>query len=346
MEDPKYLDLMSKYLSGNIDRAEREELLSWAGSSAANQAFFDEMIQLWSMTGDAEEELFPIDTAAAWDRLEEKIDTPDSQSGGGGPVSERIIPFYARRSSWLVAAGLALLLSLGWFVYPMLTAPDTVVASTASEEKQEVLLPDGTKVWLNESSTLSYDPRFTDRRVELSGEAYFDVATIPGREFTIRSGTVQTRVLGTIFNVRAYPEEELVEVTVEEGLVEVSLAPESAQAGLQVEPVRLEPGKSGLIDIQNSDISVVAEDISLAKAWKDQKLIFDDAPMPRVAKTLERYFDIQIEMDAANYRDCPVTFEKDNPRLEEVLTLLEALFDYQIVARDSLTYELSGGVCQ
>jgi len=344
MDNPKYLDLMSKYLSGNIDRTEREELMSWVESSSANQAFFEEMIQLWGMTGDLEEEEYEVDTLEAWAKLEPRLDPP-AASPSISPG--KIIPFYYRKSSWSIAASLALLVVFAWLLYPAIKGPQMMLVTTLGQEQKEVLLPDGSKVWLNGNSSLEYDPVFEERMVKLEGEAYFDVASISDRTFSISSGNVTTKVLGTVFNVRAYPEEASVEVTVEEGLVEVSLVPEKPEnrSSLAPQSVRLQPGKSAMVDKTAQKVAVSEEDITIVTAWQKKKLIFDDEPMPNVAKTLERYFGISIEIDPVKYKDCPVTFEKDNPELEDVFALLEALFDYRIDKGDEKIYSIAGGVC-
>ena len=123
-------------------------------------------------------------------------------------------------------------------------------------------LADGTKVYLNAGSSLRYPVRFTGKRreVTLSGEGYFEVAKDSTQPFVVRAGDVDVRVLGTAFNVNAYPEKETVATTLVEGRVQVNY-----KTGQQV----IQPGMQLVYDKQNGKVDVSVVDTEVYTSWKD-----------------------------------------------------------------------------
>lgn len=360
MDNPKYLDLMSKYLSGNIAPAERKVLLSWAESDPENRAFFDEMIQIWSISGEYEPLPFQTDTEQAWLKLEPQLLIDDAPvevevapkvkpilaSETKPPV--KVVPLRNRRKRiWSIAAAIAVILVCGSVIFNQIFQPVNYTAvATTSGEKTEVLLPDGTKVILNQNSNLAYSTKFEKRDVTLEGEAFFDVASMPDRPFTISSGEVLTTVVGTAFNIRAYPNEAQVEVAVEEGIVEVSTKVEESKTSPVKTPIqRLTPGKMVVYSKAEKVLSEANEQNNIAIAWKNSSLEFDDTPMVEVASILERYFNIQIDPGASNYTNCPITINRlPQPELKEVWSFLE-LYNYSIKKEADNTYSIQGGIC-
>lgn len=350
--EAQYLELVSKYLSGNISQAERSTLLSWAESSPENKAFFDEIIQLWSISGTYEEPEFEVDTEAAWLKLEPLLDEPQAAEpddttensptvGGGGT---KIVPFGKSRRFWRVAAAVAAIITLGTFTfYQMFPSKNYMEVITQAGEHQEVLLPDGSKVLLNQDSKLSYRTRFSERNVSLEGEAFFDVASMPDRPFTITSGDVRTTVLGTAFNVRAYPDEPEVEVVVEEGLVQV----EATKVNLASTPVKLNPGEAVKYDKEVQQLEETKVEIEEATIWRESSLEFEETPLTEVARKIERYYNIDISLDEKRYSNCPVTVNKIiRPSLEEIFGTLEGSLDLKIEKLAPGQYRITGGLCK
>lgn len=348
MENPKYLDLMSKYLSGNIASVERQELLSWAERSQDNKAFFDEMIQLWSLSGDFEEALpMEVDVEAAWDKLEARLDPPQESSVSPG----KIVPFFYRRKTWAIAASIAAIFVVGTFFLQQFYQPTLSELVTLEQENKDILLPDGTKINLRQNSTLRYRTKFKEREVELIGEAFFDVASLEGRPFVIRSGDLETTVVGTAFNIRAYPEESNVEVVVEEGIVEVApVQVENAANPAMDNPIRLRQKQSARYEKEAQSVEkfeLTDQDLESKLVWREKVLVFKDEPLPNVAKTLEDFFDIKIEIDANKYRDCPVNFVENDPELDQVLLVLVEMQDLDIqTIEKGKTYSFKGGFCE
>jgi len=151
-----------------------------------------------------------------------------------------------------------------------------------------LVLPDGTKVWLNTASTLRFPVAFAndERRVVLTGEAYFDVAKDKNRPFLVQSKESEIRVTGTKFNIAAYPDEKMVTTTLVEGGVEVYCNNERLQLKL---------GEQAISNLQGQTIKKLTIDLDAAIAWKDGFFVFDQS-LDQVMRTLERWYDIDIRM--------------------------------------------------
>ena len=151
-----------------------------------------------------------------------------------------------------------------------------------------VTLPDGTNVWLNASSSLRYPIVFNsaERRVTLTGEAYFEVAKNKQKPFIVASEGAEVKVLGTHFNVKAYPDEPFLKTTLEEG--SVALYKNGEQKILK-------PGEGARILNTSNEISMVATNVAEDLAWKNGYFQFDKTDFATIMKQISRWYDIDIE---------------------------------------------------
>lgn len=148
-----------------------------------------------------------------------------------------------------------------------------------------VCLSDGTKVWLNSESELKYASEFVgeERRVYLTGEAYFEVAHNPNKPFFVEAKNLQIQVLGTSFGVRVYKDEDYALTTLEEGQVNIHTATSS---------VTLKPGEQA--KLHDNEITVNKVNTCSYTAWRNGKYIFINEPLGNIMKTLARWYDINI----------------------------------------------------
>ncbi|SKA04448.1 FecR protein [Chitinophaga eiseniae] len=179
-----------------------------------------------------------------------------------------------------------------------------------------VTLPDGTNVWINAASTLRYPTVFSgaDRTVELTGEAYFEVAKMPGKPFHVKAGHMDVQVLGTHFNVMAYTEETAVRTTLLEGAVKVH----TGGGG-----TALRPGQQLRMD-QAGQVSVVNDvDLEEIVAWKNGYFRFNHEKLPGVMRQIARWYDVDIAYEG-NIPDREFGGKiSRNSSIEEVLKILE-----------------------
>lgn len=178
----------------------------------------------------------------------------------------------------------------------------------------QITLPDGTKVWLNSSSSLTFPTAFTgkERKVELTGEAYFEAAKdkIP---FIVRSGSQQIEVLGTHFNVMAYKDEAGIKTTLLEGSVKVSHLTSHISH-------LLKPGQQALM--KSSTIKVAEVDTEEAVAWKNGMFQFNNTDMQTVMRQLERWYNVEADEDNMPQKRFNGIISRDVP-LSQVLKMME-----------------------
>ncbi|MFB2121636.1 FecR domain-containing protein [Parapedobacter sp. 2B3] len=208
-----------------------------------------------------------------------------------------------------------------------------LVLSTPKGGTYQVTLPDGSKVWLNSASTLKYPSRFSDteRIVELTGEAYFDIAqkqrTQPAGQlptetlvpFLVKTNGQTVEVLGTEFNISAYGSDPEIKTTLVEGKVNVAVAG-GAQAGLSTNV--LTPGQQAITRGAHTEIKQV--DVDQYTAWKEGWMIFQDKSFDQIMREVERWYDIEVRYEGTIPREVGYGMTKRTENLSVVLQLLES----------------------
>ncbi len=232
-----------------------------------------------------------------------------------------------------VAAGIIIVLAASAFLWlstgeahsnkPALALSQS---STAIAENKYLLLPDSTQVWLNAGSTIDYPASFDPkkREVYLSGEAYFDVRHADRLPFIIHTGNVSTHVLGTAFNIKAYPGQQNITVSVSRGKVQVSRANDVIATLVQGQQVKVGTSKQQVVE-QNVQASGVG-------AWQKGQLSYQDESFRDIISDLERLYDISIKLDDNIDGEMKIstTFRKEIG-IEQALRLLCRLTDKSLV---------------
>jgi ferric-dicitrate binding protein FerR (iron transport regulator) len=191
--------------------------------------------------------------------------------------------------------------------------------ATGAGSQYRLALPDGTLVWLNAGSSLRFPTAFSgdERRVELSGEAYFEVAKDAAKPFRVQSGHTTTEVLGTHFNVRAYAGENGVTTTLLEGSVKVFN---------NVLAQQLKPGQQARINEETIELALANGEEAIG--WKNGRFVFHKTPVAAVLQELERWYGMPIENKEGSQKHLTASFSRSLP-LPKVLRLLEATGDVQ-----------------
>lgn len=305
MEHTLQEDLIGKYLSGELSAREEGELMAWVEASAQNREVFEEMVQLWSLTETSPEPEFPVNLPKAWAALDSRLDLGEATLVAEPVVSTakpalQVLPQPKMRSlnwAWSAAAAVAVLVIAAWWVFMRDTTPEPLAFSTPDNESRSITLPDQSKIVLNENSTLSYTFDGDTRKVVLSGEAFFDVEKDAKHPFVIETGEVHTRVLGTSFNIRAYPDEAKVKVSVKTGRVEMRKVEKTPQEATPV--LELLPGNTGVFANESATLEkaqdVVTEDVD---SWQQGSVIFPHGTaLSEVIPTVEKLYNIKIKAD-------------------------------------------------
>lgn len=193
------------------------------------------------------------------------------------------------------------------------TAQKAVTMNTLTTPKARqysLVLPDGTKVWLNASSSLTFPTAFAggERKVTLKGEAYFEVVHDASRPFKVMAAGQEIKDIGTAFNVSAYADEPGMKATLVEGIIEV--------AGR-----RLRPGQAAIAS-ENGQLTVKEVNIAEATAWKNGKFIFEKEDIQNVMRKLARWYDIEVQYHGALPQ---VTFTGSISRFDDINRILEKI---------------------
>lgn len=185
--------------------------------------------------------------------------------------------------------------------------------------RSQVVLPDGSKVWLNAESTIKFQVPFQEnsRNIDIVGEAFFDVVKNPDQPFVVQSGNVKVKVLGTRFNYKAFADDENIEVVLEEGKIALNLQSDSKNK----ETILL-PGDRAVIEKESSKTTVRNENINKYIAWHTGKLVFDNSPMSEVARLLERWYGVEVRVQDTEIMNYRFTTTFENESLFQVIELL------------------------
>lgn len=252
----------------------------------------------------------------------------------------------SRQTNWKfrlqkIAATLLIPVLLGSASYIWYTngkeAPSSLVWQTVETlpgQRSVVELSDGTRVWLNSGTKLTYPVTFDkkNREVKLRGEAYFDVSRMEKKPFLVDLGDLDIKVLGTEFNINNYPADKNTSVFLNSGSIELL----SDEGNSQHKLYEMKPGERAIFDKEGHGLYIERGQPELCLAWMDGKLVFRSDSMSEVVRRLNRNFNIEIEIvdpEIANYT-YTATFQHES--LEQILELLKisAPIDYSIAKRE------------
>ncbi|WP_123844650.1 FecR family protein [Chitinophaga lutea] len=319
MHRSRLIELLAKKKAGEISLQEQFELSKWLQENEDDRELADQLDELFHL------DYGPVVTdedrkgkEKSWDRIVNAIHTESTEE----PLvlkKTRIWPW--RRLLPLSVASVVLFCVAGWGLYYFMAAPkqggtSQNIVGTERGSRSSLILPDGSHVWLNSDSRLSYGANFgkNDRVLILTGEAYFDVVKDPDHPLIIRTPTITVKVLGTAFNVRAYPDEKNTTTTLVRGSVLVSVN-EKKHLSYTLGPDEklIVNNDSGLSDnTNNSDTKIdkrpdVVTKIKIVKTdsippeaqWIKNKLVFINKPLYEVANILSRWYGVSVIVDGS-----------------------------------------------
>ena len=227
------------------------------------------------------------------------------------------------------------------------TAPASEI-STRNGSRTDIILPDGTKVWLNAGSKLTYDKNFGEaiRNVNLTGEAYFDVVHNAEKPFVIHTSAMDIKVLGTEFNVKSYPDESTTEASLIRGSIEVTLKDKRAEKivmkpneklvvsnELKNDFKTLIPSKKSLKPsdpiISLGHLNYFSLDSTILEtSWVNNRLIFEDESFEQVATRMSRWYGVDFEFGDADIQKLRFTGNFKNESVEDALKAMQITADF------------------
>ena len=335
-EENKHIDeLIANYLTEGLDKNALDELKTWIAASAENQQYFIRQREIW-FSAVSREAASVYDKDKAFENFRNRVESQkeiQSTSRRGFSLS----------ALWRYAAVVAIIIAAGCISYWQgeVNVKDTfadISVEAPLGSKTKLYLPDGTWVWLNAGSRMTYSQGFgvDNRKVELEGEGYFEVKRNEKIPFFVKTKDLQLQVLGTKFNFRDYPEDHEVVVSLLEGKVGLNnLLREEKEAVLS-------PDERAVLNKANGLLTVESVTASNASQWTDGYLFFDEELLPDIAKELERSYNVKIHIanDSLKTFRFYGNFVRREQNIQEVLEALASTekMQYKIEERNITIY--------
>ena len=264
-------------------------------------------------------------TEIAWGKVQNQI---QHKSQSKGAKFRRLIsnPFMRIAATVLVAA---LLSFAGYNIFSRWSASNQMIELSASDQLVKIVtLPDGTLVSLNSDTQLSYPKRFGNytREVTIEGEAFFEVKPNKKKPFIIHVGNAQIKVLGTSFNVNAYPSAKLMEVIVKTGKVQVI---NKSNKTKQSNELILNQGEKGTLVFSSNALLRTTNENPNFLAWKTHNLIFRATSLGEVISNLEKVYKVNIRLDDPKLNSLLLTAHFNNYSLDVILKVIETTFQME-----------------
>lgn len=326
MENARLLELTALYVAGEISEEEKKELTILL-ENEENKEIFNSTVTKWNL---AERDTEQFNADAAFLKFEKRLgEIPAEISYGNNNYRNR----KSNLGSLLikVAASIIIMLGLGTAVYlfntelPENKGTELITKQTFAGQKSRILLSDGTSINLNSESTLRFPEKFIQnkREVYLDGEAYFEVKKNPDKPFIVHTGKISTIVLGTKFNVSAFPEDDIISVALVEGKVKVEKNISERKETLEKEKaVFLSPSEQLVYNKQNEESKIGGFEIRKTIGWKDNILVFDNEPLGYVFLKLSRTYGVKFIAEDAKQRNRKITTDFND---ESVWAIIESI---------------------
>ncbi|VAW29660.1 Putative anti-sigma factor [hydrothermal vent metagenome] len=333
---------LKKLFNYGYSEEELKQLLSKLGSREEQAFLFAEAEHLWKES-EKHKNQFTADQEKIFAQILAKIQQAENTKA---TTSKRKISFrknYLNRTVFRRLLKIAavflvpvLLFAGGYFLmhHPRSNAEAYIRIEVPRGAKRLLVLPDSTKVWINSECTLKYPVHFIGktRTVYLVGEAYFEVTKDAAHPFIVSTPEMNVRVLGTGFNVSAYPAAKQVSAT----LVHGSILAYHVNANGRIESkVILSPGERSVFKMKKNVFTVKKVDTRVYTSWKDGRLVFKDTPLSEIMKRINRWYNVDMTANDKTIEQFNYTVNFENDSLPAVLKVLEEMTPIRITLSGS-----------
>jgi ferric-dicitrate binding protein FerR (iron transport regulator) len=315
---------LSRILSGEANSEEKEAFYHGLSENKADEELFYEIKSLWIRSSMQNKEM---DIEAEYLAFLSKIQQPAQKRNYS--IGKQVLKYAAIVLFMLAIGGLS-----GYYF----SARNTEIAGTGMQKFSAlkgsvsiVELADGTKIWLNSGSQLTYrdDPKGKRRLAELTGEAFFEVTHNENSPFLIKAGKLTIKDLGTTFNIKAYPTENQIETSLVEGEAEIL---SSKGNSLTI----LKPGDNAIYtsDTEKIEIKPIANNV--LSAWREGKFVIRDQRLEDIFKEVSRWYDVEFRFENEKFKDYRYTGNiKKSTTAQHILKMLKLTthFNYRIIEK-------------
>lgn len=324
--------VLLRYIRDEVSEEERVWIEGWLKEDAGNERILQQVATIYYALN-THQRIVSRDPMAAYANVCHQI-------------KSRSRRLWLKRVSAVAACFIGILLISSalsfWYIQNAgISKPQFVTVQANAGMRTHFNLPDGTIAYLNSGSTLTYPLPYDkkERKVSLTGEAYFKVVHNEKQPFvvSVANDRMRVNVLGTEFNLQSYKNERAVETTLVSGSVRI----EMVKNGNVVSNVKLKPSEKAVYDIASGRVSIASVNPEYDTAWKDGRLMFKDMPLPEVLKKLAYFYNVKFEVKDPVINSYCFTGTFENKQLSQVLDYLKisSRIDYtirQMTSDDSL----------
>lgn len=327
--------LIFKYLSDEANLEEIDLLRAWLDSDPENRRVFKLISSYWESS---RFELSSNSTNEAYDILKKRKGLKQDLAAHQQSIHHHHTSDNHWKRVLQFAAVIALILSVGLLLYYNIeetkltteTTIATIVKQNPRGQKSKITLPDGSTVWLNAHSSIQYPEKFEGklREVNLIGEAFFEIVHNEHKPFIVETKDMNISVLGTSFNVNAYPENASAKIALVSGKVKVNNF-KNADAPNEV---ILEPGESIQYNADNGAVTKSLFDVDYATGWKEGMFVLKNDSFQSFITKLENWYGVSVSIEGHPSESFIVTGKFQNENMENVLRALQFSrdFDFKI----------------
>jgi transmembrane sensor len=312
-------DILAKKLAQETTAEEDAIVQNWLKASSKNVQYFEDFEWLWAQTHGAKP-LKPVNTEGALQKLHTRMEAAPALK-----VVKSSNHFF--NLSFIMKTAAVLCIAFGIYSQFIKTDPPLTFA-TLAKPKTDTLL-DGSIVTLNKKSSLVLSERFNkrERRMTLTGEAYFEVAHDATRPFVVDVQDLEVKAVGTAFNIDNTTDVKFISILVTDGKVQVAS---------RVETKFVVKGETAMYDLQTGHILIETKQNDNKFAYKTHQFHFDETPLGSVVSALNKAYNVSIILKNKQLEQCPVVVNFDNKTVEEVLTVLGSTcaFKFEKVGED------------
>lgn len=304
-------ELITGYLNGDLEESRQKELEDWVSADDSHKKYFYEMTEVWLTIAAQTKSLG--NKEAVYQRVKERI----KRKKKGKKLTLRMMQVAASLFTGILLLGAGFYFGKNNLREPIAYNVQTIEVPLGSRSK--IVLADGTVAWLNAGSKLSYPTGFSnkERLVKLEGEGYFEVSPNTEVPFIVHTNEISVKVLGTKFNVKAYGDEDQIEVILAEGSVQFinNMNPSSS--------FLMKPEQQTVFSKQNGNVVVKQVSTSLANDWITGAHFFNEITFEQIARQLEKAFDVSFIFRNDNKRNLVFygDFRSDDT-LEDILEIM------------------------
>lgn len=324
--------LLARYVAGTTTPDEQAQVKAWLAQSADHAQELARFERVWAASTQVRPPAMEVDMEAAWSKVNKRISAKNEQ------FEPKVLPLRKPSfAAWRVAASVLVVLGLSWLGYRWMMPIEKAEIAVVKTQKNtlEQTLPDGTKVFLNENSSLTAAADFNEetRTVTLKGEAYFDVKRDETRPFIINANGTEVRVLGTSFNVKAY--DNHVRVAVTSGKVQFSTPKQK---------VVLVKDEAAATSEADTIIKLPALNFN-EMAYRTRVFVFEKTNLSDVVASLREGYHADIRLSSRRLENCLLTARFEKESLDTTLSVIAETLNLRVVRRGN-SILLDGSGCE